>query len=79
MKLLIDVGKGTEDIMLKKDDIPLHNSIQIVAPSMAQILAKQLRSDISDHIFIDGDLIAGEPWHKEIYWIAKNKSVYMTV
>lgn len=79
MKLLIDIGKGTEDILLKIDDIPLHNAIQVVVPSMAQLLAKLLRKDTSDHIFIDGDLIAGEPWHKEIYRIAKTKSVYMTI
>jgi uncharacterized protein (DUF1786 family) len=65
--LAIDVGKGTEDVLLYQHGESFENSIQMVAPSAAQILAMQIKNDPSKRIVIDGELMAGEPWHKEIY------------
>jgi uncharacterized protein (DUF1786 family) len=67
MILAIDVGKGTEDILLLDESKPIENTIQIVLPSTAQILRDQLYNDDSDLIFISGSLMAGEPWHKVVY------------
>ncbi len=78
MILTIDIGKGTEDVMLFQEDTRFENSLQLVYPSMAQLLAQKMMSDNSNLILIDGDTIAGEPWHKEIYRIAKTRKVIMT-
>ncbi len=67
MILSIDVGKGTEDLLLFDENKQIENTIQIVLPSTAQILRDQLLDDDSDLIFISGSLMAGEPWHKVVY------------
>ncbi len=68
MILCVDVGKGTEDILIYEPNFgPLENSIQLVLPSTAQLLSQKLAKDNSDKIVIEGELMAGEPWHKVIY------------
>ena len=78
--LAIDIGKGTEDAMLYDPKKPMENAIQLVLPSTAQILAKSISKAKSDNICISGELMAGEPWHKEVYARCKRlpESVVMT-
>lgn len=80
MILAIDVGKGTEDLLLFNEQKKVENTVQIVLPSTAQILKDQLLSDDSELIFISGSLMAGEPWHKVVYdkCATKPHSVIMT-
>lgn len=69
MLLAIDVGKGTEDVICWDKTSPIENAIQLVMPSSAQILKKRI-SDLLDPekpLYITGDIIAGEPWHKVVY------------
>jgi uncharacterized protein (DUF1786 family) len=65
--LAIDVGKGTEDVLLFEESEPIENSLQLVLPSTAQIFKKQLEKDVSERIVISGEIMAGEPWHKVVY------------
>ena len=80
MILSIDVGKGTEDILIFDENKQIENAIQLVLPSTAQILKDQLLDDDSELIFISGSLMAGEPWHKVVYdkCAANPNSVIMT-
>ena len=71
--LTIDVGKGTEDILLIKeqdtydlDDIS--SAMQLVVPSTAQLLKNRLTKIQSQKsILFSGYTMAGEPWNKIIY------------
>lgn len=67
MILAIDVGKGTEDVMIFDEDQKIENSIQLVSPSQAQLIYQRLAADPSSSIVISGELMAGEPYHKLIY------------
>ncbi|MHA2099107.1 MAG: DUF1786 family protein [Candidatus Kariarchaeaceae archaeon] len=71
MILSIDVGKGTEDVLFYQEGIPIENSIQMIVPSTAQLLAKQISNIHGRPIRIRGELMAGEPWHKSVYAISE--------
>lgn len=66
MILAVDVGKGTEDILLINED-RIENSIQAILPSTAQSLTKKLKNDPNSTLVFSGDTIAGEPWHRVVY------------
>ena len=73
MLLAIDVGKGTEDILLWDKKSKFENAIQLVLPSNTQLVYKKLEK-FSQHpgkIFIIGELMGGEPWHKLVYTICQ--------
>ena len=74
------MGKGTEDVMIFQQGTRIENSIQIVSPSTAQILAKKINQINKRPILIKGELMAGEPWHKEVYKLCAEapESVIMT-
>jgi len=77
--LAIDVGKGTEDIMIQKSGQNIENTIQVVWPSSAQLMYQTLSIINESPILIDGDIMGGEPWHKIIYEKARSSnSVFMT-
>jgi len=69
MILSIDVGKGTEDVICWDGQSSIENSIQLVLPSTAQLLKKKISKLISPQVplYLTGDTIAGEPWHKVVY------------
>ncbi len=69
--MAIDVGKGTEDVLFYQEGIPVENSIQMIVPSTAQILAKQISNINERPVRIQGELMAGEPWHKAVYEISE--------
>ena len=81
--LAIDVGKGTEDVMVYSGE-PIENSIQMVLPSTAQKLSKvlsKIEAATSDNpVIVKGNIMAGEPWHKEVYRLCDREkhSVVMT-
>lgn len=80
--LAIDVGKGTEDILLWDGKSSFENAIQLVAPSRTQLIADKLQQLVhqKNTIYIAGELMAGEPWHKIVYEYLENpkNSVIMT-
>ncbi len=65
--MAIDVGKGTEDVLVYRVGDSYENSIQLVLPSMTQIIHQRIAKHHGRVIRIDGDLMAGEPWHKLVY------------
>ena len=83
--LAIDVGKGTEDVMLIHEEQlsaeNYENAIQLVYPSTAQLLKRKLEViDPQDVLFFSGPTMAGEPWNKIIYTRLKQfpNTVFMT-
>lgn len=80
MILAIDIGKGTEDVLLYDESKNIENSIQLILPSTAKILAEKIKTMGKKCIFIIGDTMAGEPWNAEIYKkVAKYpNTVFMT-
>ncbi len=66
MKILaIDVGVGTQDIILYDTDNPIENSVKMVMPSPTKIIAKRIRNHHND-IFINGFTMGGGPINKAI-------------
>ena len=59
--LAVDVGAGTQDILLYKDDVPLENSIKMVMPSQTVIVGRRIgraRQQNKD-IFLSGFTMGG--------------------
>lgn len=66
MKILtIDVGVGTQDIMLYDTDQPVENSVKMVMPSPTKILAQKIINHHTD-IFIKGTTMGGGPVNKAL-------------
>ncbi len=80
--LAIDIGKGTEDIFYFEPNKRLENCIQIIRPSRAQQLRRNLDSQLitNSNILVDGTIMGGEPWNSPLYKIAAipNRNVIMT-
>lgn len=59
MKILaIDIGAGTQDILLFDSEKEIENCTSLVLPTPSRILAKRLRG-IEGHLYIYGDTIGG--------------------
>lgn len=59
MKILaIDVGAGTQDIMLFDSEGPIENSLKMVLPSPTNIIARKIRKHRND-IFLSGETMGG--------------------
>lgn len=59
MKILaIDVGAGTQDIMLYDSEEPVENSPKMVLPSPTRILAERIRKHKND-LFLSGETMGG--------------------
>lgn len=71
--LCIDIGKGTEDILVYSKSHSIENSIQMIVPSTAQLLATQINQTKDRPIRITGELMAGEPWNKSVYSITETQ------
>jgi len=66
MKILaIDIGVGTQDILLYDTDYPIENSVKMVMPSPTEILANRIRKQHND-IFINGVIMGGGPVNKAV-------------
>lgn len=66
MKILaIDVGAGTQDIMLYDTEQPIENSLKLVLPSPTRILAERIRKHRND-LFLSGETMGGGSINKAI-------------
>lgn len=79
MKILtVDVGSGTQDIMLYDSAQNIENSVKMVMPSPTKIIAKRLKR-CKDDIFINGETMGGGPINKAIKdHLSKGHKVIMT-
>jgi len=66
MKILaVDVGVGTQDIMLFDSDQSVENSTKFVVPSPTRMFANQIRKS-KDNLFIKGETMGGGPINRAI-------------
>jgi uncharacterized protein (DUF1786 family) len=66
MKILaVDVGVGTQDIMLYNSKESIENSPKLVLPSSTRIFAKKIRN-YKENLFITGETMGGGPINKAI-------------
>ena len=56
--LAIDVGTGTQDIMIYDDEKELENSIKLVLPSPHLYISQKIR-EIDNDIYFDGEIMGG--------------------
>lgn len=56
--LAIDVGTGTQDIMIYNDEKELENSIKLVLPSPHLLISQKIR-EIENNIYFDGEIMGG--------------------
>jgi uncharacterized protein (DUF1786 family) len=63
--LTIDIGTGTQDILLFDSDGPVENSFQLVMPSPTQMIARQVRAATAERkpIVLTGTIMGGGPCH----------------
>ena len=66
MKILaIDVGSGTQDIMLYDSEQTIENSLKMVLPSPTRIFAERIRKHRND-LFLSGETMGGGSINKAI-------------
>lgn len=66
MKILaVDVGKGTQDIMLLDSQQSMENSVKLVLPSPTRILASKI-SKINQNLYLSGETMGGGPVNQAI-------------
>ena len=63
--LAIDVGTGTQDIMIYDDEKELENSIKLVLPSPHLYISQKIR-EIENDIYFDGEIMGGGKIKKSI-------------
>src|SRR5436853_3748296 len=63
--LAIDVGTGTQDILLFDSEQEIENSIKLVMPSPTAVIARQVRAATEQGrpILLDGVTMGGGPSH----------------
>jgi len=75
MKILaIDIGDGTQDLLLYDDEKPIENCIKMVLPSPSRIFAERVR-EVTQHgrdLFIKGRIIGGGAFTKALKDHLKN-------
>jgi uncharacterized protein (DUF1786 family) len=61
--LAIDVGAGTQDILLWEDGQPMENNVKLVLPSWTTILARRVKQATQEGrpVFLTGNLMGGGP------------------
>jgi uncharacterized protein (DUF1786 family) len=66
MKILaVDVGTGTQDIMLYDTEEPIENAVKLVLPSPTRIIANKIRNHHHD-LFLSGETMGGGPVSRAI-------------
>ena len=59
MKILaIDVGTGTQDILIYNDEKELENSIKLVLPSPHLYISQQIK-EVENDIYFNGEIMGG--------------------
>ena len=56
--LAIDVGTGTQDMMIYDDEKELENSIKLVLPSPHLFISQQI-SEIENDLYFKGEIMGG--------------------
>jgi len=61
--LAIDVGAGTQDVLLWEADQPMENNVKLVLPSWTTILARRVKQATREGrpLFLTGNLMGGGP------------------
>jgi uncharacterized protein (DUF1786 family) len=61
--LAIDVGAGTQDILLWEADRPMENNVKLVLPSWTTVLARRVKQATQEGrpVFLSGNLMGGGP------------------
>ena len=61
--LAIDVGAGTQDILIYQEGQPVENSVKLVLPSWTTILARRIKQATGEGqpVFLTGSLMGGGP------------------
>ena len=61
--LAIDVGAGTQDILLYENDRPMENCVKLVLPSMTSIISRRIQEATRQgtDVFLTGNLMGGGP------------------
>jgi uncharacterized protein (DUF1786 family) len=61
--LAIDVGAGTQDILLYESDKPIENCVKMVLPSQTSLVAGRIRRATAEghDVFLTGNLMGGGP------------------
>ena len=78
MKILtIDVGSGTQDIMLYDSNEAIENSPKLVMPSPTRIIADRIAKS-EDDLFIKGETMGGGFITKVVKEHLKDHRVFMT-
>jgi uncharacterized protein (DUF1786 family) len=76
--LAIDMGTGTQDILLFDSDQPIENSVKLVLPSATEIAARRIRrvTGSGQAIVLDGAVAGGGPcsWALEAFLKAGGKA-----
>jgi uncharacterized protein (DUF1786 family) len=62
---LVDIGKGTQDILYANSEINPENWIKAILPSPTRILAERIKN-LNEDLFIDGYVMGGGPVKKAI-------------
>jgi uncharacterized protein (DUF1786 family) len=57
--LAVDVGAGTQDILLYREGIPLEGSAKMVVPSQTVVVAKMIDRASGQKIFLKGETMGG--------------------
>jgi len=79
--LALDVGAGTVDILLYRDDGLLENSVKMVLPSPCRVYAEQVRNATKQgkDVLLNGYTIGGGPITSAVKkHVSAGNSVYMT-
>jgi uncharacterized protein (DUF1786 family) len=76
--LAIDMGTGTQDILLFDSDQPVENSVKMVLPSATEIAARRIRraGAIGRALVLDGSVAGGGPcaWALEAFLAAGGRA-----
>src|ERR1051325_11615837 len=61
--LTVDIGTGTQDILLFDSDGPIENSLQLVMPAPTQIIADRIRAATAARraVLLTGVIMGGGP------------------
>jgi len=61
--LAIDVGGGTQDILIYEEGKPMENCVQLILPSSTQIVAQKISKATArgKNIFLTGNTMGADP------------------